>query len=162
MPTVSRPLHLVLYNGSHTRDAWNPASADFIDDWKPERRIIDCDAVVITYGEEARVIRDSEEVEYPFTDDGFLFVDGVYYGDLSIEPRMPSLILTRQQQIDIYDALDAAIEDYEQYQRSEWIDSDSNGDPEYAPRVRARTERWREILNEMSEDGSAIAMQVCL
>lgn len=84
----SAKIKLVLFNGSKTREAWNPESPEFIDDWKPEEREIEAHHVQVTYATTVtlRDDIDGNETVYEFNseDPGLLVVDGVFYGDFSI------------------------------------------------------------------------------
>ncbi|MGN6186853.1 MAG: hypothetical protein ACTHQM_24730 [Thermoanaerobaculia bacterium] len=161
---MTHPLRLVLYNGSHTLDAWDPNSPAFIDDWKPKNRVIECDAVVMTYRAHLRVFRDDVDTEYEFTSDGILFVDGIYYGDFSIEPATTTPdaedvergTFTKQELRDVSDALDAAIEDHGHYARSGLIPIDADRDPDYASRLNERAKRWSSLLLRINDNREGI------
>jgi hypothetical protein len=79
-------VRLNLYNGSTTKEAWNPNSPEFVDDWKPEERVILCDSVQLTYGNHLKIyFSDGHVDDYPIDEDGFLVVDKVFYGDFLVE-----------------------------------------------------------------------------
>jgi len=78
------------FNGAKTKSAWDPASPDFIDDWKPEERTVECDDLTLVYSQHLRLFGvvgedgQREEVVELWTDDDLFAFDGVFYGDLSI------------------------------------------------------------------------------
>jgi hypothetical protein len=75
---------LRLFNGAKTREAWNPDSPKFIDNWKPEERVIKCDSVQLTYGCDLKVYQ-GDDVQYlELTIDGFVKYRGVFYGDFEV------------------------------------------------------------------------------
>jgi hypothetical protein len=74
-----------LFNGAKTREAWNPKSAEFVDDWKPESLTLECEAVQVTYGSHIHVHSDDGFTEFFWTDDGFIEHDGVFYGDFIVD-----------------------------------------------------------------------------
>jgi hypothetical protein len=75
-----------LYNGAKTKEAWNPASPHFIDDWKPEMLEMPCDYVQFTYGHHISVECDDERVEFFVDNDGYIEHEGVFYGDFVVVP----------------------------------------------------------------------------
>ena len=77
-------VNLRLFNGAKTREAWNPESPEFIDDWKPEERVIKCDSVQLTYGCDLKVYRDDDVQCLDLTSDGFIKYRGVFYGDFEV------------------------------------------------------------------------------
>lgn len=81
-------IELYLFNGAATRNAWNPKSPEFIDDWKPEERTITADHVQVTYATSVtlREWDGGPELVYLFDEDdpGLLVVDGAFYGDFTI------------------------------------------------------------------------------
>lgn len=76
---------LRLFNGAKTKEAWNPDSPEFIDDWKPEELVIKCDAVQMTYGSHVKVRVDDDRIEFFWDQDGFIEHDGVFYGDFIVD-----------------------------------------------------------------------------
>lgn len=78
---------LRLFNGATTKEAWNPDSPEFIDDWKPEELDIKCHSVQVTYGCHIKVEVDGEDsrLEFFWTNDGFIEHNGVFYGDFIVE-----------------------------------------------------------------------------
>ena len=70
-----------LFNGAKTKEAWNPNSPEFIDDWKPEELVIKCDAVSVTYGGHVKVYVDDDMTDFHWDKDGFIEHNGVFYGD---------------------------------------------------------------------------------
>lgn len=77
-------LTLRLFNGAKTKEAWNPKSIHFIDDWKPEEHIVDCSAVQVTYGDHIKVETEKDRLEFYWDQDGFIEHDGVFYGDFIV------------------------------------------------------------------------------
>jgi len=79
-------LILRLFNGSRTKESWDPASPAFIDDWKPEELVITCSSVQVTYGDHVKVEIDGRDdrLELLWSHDGFLEHDGVFYGDFIV------------------------------------------------------------------------------
>lgn len=75
---------LRLFNGSRTKEAWNPWSPEYIDDQKPEERYISCDRVQWTYGCNIKVYYGDEQQVLPLTVDGFVLHEGVFYGDFVV------------------------------------------------------------------------------
>lgn len=79
-------VRLQLYNGSKTKEAWNPESPEFIDDWKPEECVIKAKAVQVTYGSHVNVyFANGQELYLGYDGEGFLEYEGVFYGDLIVE-----------------------------------------------------------------------------
>jgi hypothetical protein len=74
-----------LFNGAKTKEAWNPNSPEFIDDWKPEELVIKCDAVQMTYGSHVKVHVDDDMIEFFWDKDGFIEHNGVFYGDFIVD-----------------------------------------------------------------------------
>lgn len=77
-------MKVILHNGAKLKECFDPCSDYFIDDWKPESRIIICTAIRITYATAMIIYTDENEVSYPFDED-LLCVDGIYYGDIVVE-----------------------------------------------------------------------------
>lgn len=79
---------LRLTNGAKTREAWNPNSPEFIDDWKPEEVELNVNSVRITYGDHIKVCLVNNELLELFWDPGYndIEYEGVFYGDLDLEP----------------------------------------------------------------------------
>lgn len=73
-----------LFNGADTKEAWNPDSPEFIDDWKPKELRIECDTVQVTYRDHIHVYKDDCLLEFHWDEDGYLEHEGVYYGDFII------------------------------------------------------------------------------
>lgn len=85
-------LQIRLWNGATTRDAWNPDSPEFIDDFKKEERLLHAASVRVTYGSRIQM-EDVDEFpdEKPFQvewddEDNLIELDGVFYGDIEIRP----------------------------------------------------------------------------
>ena len=83
-------IKISFFNGATSKSAWDPESPAFIDDWKPENRIVRCESVQVTYCQHLRLFgvvgddgRKADVVEIWADDDLFVF-DGVYYGDFNI------------------------------------------------------------------------------
>lgn len=76
-----------LFNGAKTKEAWNPNSEHFIDDWKPEELCIECEQVQVTYGSHIKLAVDGDLVEFSWSDDGFIEHEGVFYGDFIVAPK---------------------------------------------------------------------------
>jgi len=74
-----------LFNGAKTKEAWNPESPEFIDDWKPEEHTIKCDAVQVTYCDHVKVIAGDDLIEFHWDKDGFIEHNGVFYGDFIVD-----------------------------------------------------------------------------
>jgi len=78
------------FNGAKTKTKWDPESPEFMDDWKPQERTVECDSTSLTYCQHLRLFgvvgedgQKVEEVEIWRDDDLFAF-DGVLYGDVTI------------------------------------------------------------------------------
>lgn len=78
-------MKLILWNGARTQQAWNPKSKFYVDDIKPHERTIECTRVQVTYGCDLKWY-DVDDVQYsvPIRSDGFIRLDGVFYGDFSV------------------------------------------------------------------------------
>ena len=74
-----------LFNGAKTKEAWNPDSPDFVDDWKPEELTIECEAVQVTYGHHVKLVVGDDMVDFHWSEDGFIEHNGVFYGDFIVE-----------------------------------------------------------------------------
>ena len=76
------------FNGARSKTAWDSNHPEWIDGWKPEERIIECDSINLTYLTHLRLHgvegEDEEEIDI-WTEDGLFKLDGVYYGDIQIE-----------------------------------------------------------------------------
>lgn len=78
---------LRLFNGSKTKESWNENSPEFIDDWKPEEKLIPCDSVQITYRDHIKVYSEKDNghiLDLYWTPDYFIEHEGVFYGDIDI------------------------------------------------------------------------------
>jgi hypothetical protein len=74
-----------LFNGASTKEAWNPKSKEFIDDWKPEELSIGCLSVQVTYGDHIKVDTGNDLLEFFWDEDNFIEHNGVFYGDFLVE-----------------------------------------------------------------------------
>ena len=80
-----------LYNGAKTKEAWNPASPHFIDDWKPETLEIPCNYVQLTYGHHIKVECDDELMTFFVDNHGYIEHKGVFYGNFVVGPAWDPL-----------------------------------------------------------------------
>lgn len=89
-------LEVILFNGAEDPEAWKEDSEKFIDDWKPCTRKFICKTFQVTY--DIRIclfnVRMGDEI-ISFIDlecdEGLWKIrgkhsDGIFYGDISIEP----------------------------------------------------------------------------
>ena len=78
---------VTFYNGSKTKEAWNPDSPEFIDDWKPETLAVKCESLTVTYGSILCLwgvpSEDGDFWRLEIDKDGFVQINDVYYGDWS-------------------------------------------------------------------------------
>jgi hypothetical protein len=74
-----------LFNGAATPEAWNPKSPHFVDGWKPEERLIECDGLSVTYGGGPRLFKDGDIMLWlEYDTNGLLMHDGLYFGDWEV------------------------------------------------------------------------------
>lgn len=83
-------LKLILWNGATTKDAWNEKSPEFVDDFKPEDRVILCTEVQVTYRDHIKVtLPDDGEgddlLELFWSGDQFIEYDGCFFGDFTVQ-----------------------------------------------------------------------------
>lgn len=79
-------IRIHLFNGSKILDVWDGTSPHFIDDWKPESRDLVVDALQVTYATTLTTFDSwGNEAVYMFIDNAYLLVDGIYYGDFTIQ-----------------------------------------------------------------------------
>lgn len=79
-------INIHLFNGAKTKDAWDENSPEFIDGWKPESRDIVADDIQITYRDHIKIYHSNDRVVDLFwSEDGYIELDGVFYGDVSIQ-----------------------------------------------------------------------------
>ena len=76
---------VTFYNGSKTKEAWNPDSPEFIDGWKPETLEVHCESLIVTYGDILRLfeVNGTETWSLNIDKDGFVKINDTYYGDWS-------------------------------------------------------------------------------
>lgn len=76
---------LRLFNGAKTKEAWNPASPEFIDDWKPHECFLHCTSVHVVYRDHIHVDLDTGKMlDLHWDKDGHIPYDSVFYGDFAI------------------------------------------------------------------------------
>ncbi len=78
---------MYLYNGAKTEAAWDSNSPEFVDDWKPEERQIEADAVQVTYGCHVKVYIGDELIDFWWGKNGLIFYEGVFYGDFTVSAK---------------------------------------------------------------------------
>ena len=75
-----------LFNGSKTKDAWDPQSPEFIDGWKPEYHDFECEGAQLTYNTHLKVYpKDAPAIFLDF-DGEYIVHNGVFYGDCEFRP----------------------------------------------------------------------------
>jgi DNA-directed RNA polymerase alpha subunit len=76
---------LRLFNGARTKEAWNPDSPEFIDDWKPHECFLPCTSVHIVYRDRIHVDLDTGKMlDLHWDKDGYIPYDSVFYGDFAV------------------------------------------------------------------------------
>lgn len=73
-----------LFNGAKTKQAWNPESPNFVDDWKPDETEILAESFQITYGHHMKIWIPEDMIELSWDSDGFIEYEGVFYGDVEV------------------------------------------------------------------------------